>query len=350
MKKYLATMLAFLFSTQANANSHLSYAQRFHHHSHILDERRDYSVHLPANYAEHPGQHYPVVYLLDGESRMLQVAGIVEAFQSKLSAQTPEMIIVGIHNTDRMRDYTPTHYEKLPNGEQAPWREHTGGGRRFIDYMTQELMPIIDKNYRTAKPNVLIGHSLGGLLTLDALAAHDDFFQGFIAIDPSLWFDYPNYYQRLVGELNKPFTAPAALYLAIANNPFTPSLGRDSSHRDRLLALKSLVEPKKGGDFLMHSEYFEQADHHSVYHLAVYQGLQWIFAGYSIPTDPQILQLKTVKARYQALNQRLGSQLTPPYAMLEALEKKAKHWPTMQLSTTEIQAIKQYFYPSTHRD
>ncbi|MFB9136611.1 alpha/beta hydrolase [Vibrio olivae] len=349
MKKRLATSMAALLSAQVSAEPALNYAELFSHPSQTLNETRHYSVHLPRSYQQSPNKHYPVLYLLDGENRMLQVSGIANSFQGGLSAEVPELIIVGIHNTDRMRDYTPTHYEKLPSGEDVAWYKNTGGGKQFLNYLTTELMPVIDHDYRTTNPNLLVGHSLGGLISLDALSQHETYFQGVISIDPSLWFDYPNYYKTLKSKLNKPFTTPAALYLAIANNPFTPGLGRDNFHRDNLKRFSQDVAPSANSQLQFKSEYYPQQDHHTVYHLAVYQGLKWLFDGYALDSAPEKLQLESIKENYQRLNQRFNSQLKPDASALDSLAKKGERWPLMQISPKEIQRIKAYFYPSSEQ-
>ncbi len=348
MKKLLASTFAALLSTQVVAEPARTYAELFSHPSSILDENRQYSVHLPSSYDQNPHQKYPVLYLLDGENRMLQVTGIVDSFQGGLSPNVPEMIVVGIHNTNRMRDYTPTHSLTLPNGEAGPGYSDTGGGRRFFQYLTQELMPLINHQYRTAKPNILVGHSLGGLMTLDAIRHRNKEFQAYISIDPSLWFDYPNYYGELEKSFENAFKTPVSLYLAMANNPFTPGIGRSNFHRDHLLNFAEKIAPETTEDNLhFKSHYFENEDHHSVYHLAVYNGLMWLFDGYDLDITPGAFSFERVRASYHELNSRLHSELKPDREYLKRLEKKATRWPNMEIPAQEVTKIEAYFYPDT---
>ncbi len=347
MKKLLASTFATLLSTQVVAEQPLTYAELFNHPSTILNETRQYSVHLPSDYQRNKHQHYPVVYLLDGENRMLQVSGIIQSFQGGLSPNVPDMIIVGVHNTNRMRDYTPTHSLTLPSGDAGPGYAETGGGRQFLKYLTDELMPIINAQYRTAKPNIMIGHSLGGLTALDAMSLHTDDFQAYISIDPSLWFDYPNYYSYLEKSFEQPFKTPVSLYLAMANNPFTPGIGRSNFHRDHLLNFAKKIAPDADEKNLyLNSHYFENENHHTVYHLAVYNGLSWLFDGYGLNTAPGAMTLEKVRDRYQSLNLRLHSDLKPDQSYLKLLEKKAACWPNMEIPADEVKKIDAYFYPA----
>ena len=59
--------------------------------------------------------------------------------------------VVAIENVDRERDFTVTKIKtKRPN--------RMGGGRNFIQFIEKELLPYLDKNYKTNKDRTFIGH------------------------------------------------------------------------------------------------------------------------------------------------------------------------------------------------
>lgn len=344
--KLLSTLIAMLSLTSAQAEP-INYAQTYSHDSSILNEPRQYSVYLPEEYHLHPGQRFPVLYLLDGEQHLLEVAGITRSLRGGLTPSIPPVIIVAVHNTDRMRDYTPTHTEHLPNGQPAgPAYANTGGAPDFLRYLTRELRDDIEQKFRTIRPALLIGHSLGGLLALESVAKNNDDFQGIISIDASLWFDFPRNTERLQQAFNQPRQHPASLFIAIANNPYTPGFGYSTFHRDHLLQFAGNIA-SKAHNIDMTKRYYADEDHHSVYHLAVYQGLQWLFRGYRIDLSPDTFSFNQVKARYQALNQRLNSQLKPEQSRLTAIERKARGWPQMQIPSQQVSAILNYYFPSS---
>ncbi|MGE6277831.1 alpha/beta hydrolase [Aeromonas media] len=220
MTRLIAILFTMITLSSAEADMR-HYAERFTHHSTLLGEVRQYSVYLPEGYQQQPQQHFPVLYLLDGEKFLLEVAGITQALRAGLNPAIPPLIIVAVHNTDRMRDYTPSHTLVLPNGAPAgAGYAKTGGGPAFMEYLTRELRPLIERDYRTASPALLVGHSLGGLLTLDAVARDSGQFQGYIAIDASLWFDYPANYQRIERALLAPLKHPPR---CLSLWPTTPS-------------------------------------------------------------------------------------------------------------------------------
>src|SRR5258708_3207726 len=81
-------------------------------YSQTLGEERKVWVYMPHgdNGPSASGQRYPVVYLLDGDAHFSSVMGMIQQL-SEINGNTvcPDMILVGIPNTVRMRDLTPTH-------------------------------------------------------------------------------------------------------------------------------------------------------------------------------------------------------------------------------------------------
>ena len=58
----------------------------------------------------------------------------------------------------------------------------------------------MQKNYRVNDFRLLIGHSLGGYFALKTLYNHPKTFNGFVAHDPSIWFndfELKNLYQNV---------------------------------------------------------------------------------------------------------------------------------------------------------
>ena len=73
----------------------------------ILNEDRSIWIHVPkASNNNVAPERYPVVYLLDGDANF----PAVEAMLQQLGDGTvfPKMILVGIPNTNRLRDLTPS--------------------------------------------------------------------------------------------------------------------------------------------------------------------------------------------------------------------------------------------------
>ena len=138
----------------------------------ILGEKRKIWIHLPGDgdNALFAKQRYPVVYLLDGDAHFSSVVGMIQQLSTVNGNMIcPEMIVVGLPNTDRMRDLTPTHVASAPPMIDSATGKTTGGGEPFLSFMEKELMPYIESKYPTEPYKMFIGHSLGGLMVMQEI-------------------------------------------------------------------------------------------------------------------------------------------------------------------------------------
>lgn len=313
-------------------------------HSSLLGESHRYSVHLPRHYDT--ARRYPVIYLLDGDNHRNKVIGLVEGLADGLWPSMPEVILVGLDNRQRMRDYTPSHTETLPNGAPASSAYAlTGGGSRFLDFIEQELQPSIDAEYATSGLNILMGHSFGGLLTLEAVRSKRTGFNAFVAIDPSLWFDYPTYYQRLKQEMGAHQGSRGALFIAAADNPFTPGLGLSTLHRDLIRELGDTLASASAPGFIARAAFYPDTDHSSVVLPAMEDALRWLFDGYRIPFGQQSLDSQTVIKRYQRLSQRLGHEIKPTRASLQFQWSYIEHRLPAEQRSSLFRELLEFYYP-----
>lgn len=142
--------------------------------SKILNEDREILIHLPENYSN-SDKTYPVLYRLDG-SLILMTETVVIVNRLTYSYEiTPEMIIVAIKNTDRDKDMWPvnTKYYTQP---RVP------GAENFLGFISEELLPYIDSNYRTSNKRIICGQSLSTVFVLYAFLQQPGLFDSYIAI------------------------------------------------------------------------------------------------------------------------------------------------------------------------
>ncbi len=140
-------------------------------------------IYLPSDY-EASNNTYPVLYLLDGDAVKDDASRVVDELVT--SGVIPPVIVVAIGygsgRNMRMYDYTPT-VDSDGDG---------GGARDFWDFLTTELFPYIDSNYRVTPGGAyryIAGHSFGGIAVLYGFFFHNDAIKNFIATSPSLWWD-----------------------------------------------------------------------------------------------------------------------------------------------------------------
>ncbi|PTX43469.1 hypothetical protein C8P64_1997 [Christiangramia gaetbulicola] len=236
--------------------------------SNILDEERTCLISLPDSYHDSFNQSktYPVIILLDGDTHFKTASGIVHFMSSSRNRNNlmPESIIIAIENVDRERDFTVTKIKtKRPNT--------MGGGRDFLSFIEKELIPFIDGNYRTESFRTLIGHSLGGLLTLNSYMDKNSVFDAFISIDPSIWWSEEMMNNKVDSissiSLNK------KLYIATANQG-EANYERNKKKHDYFY---TLIEKKTEGTLNVEIKYYEKENHRSVPLIAMYEGLRYIY-------------------------------------------------------------------------
>ena len=300
--------------------------------SKILGEKRKVWVHVPSGVASSSKQRYPVVYLLDGTAHFYSVVGLIQQF-SQVNGNTlcPEMIVVGIANTDRTRDLTPTHVDSDPPYMTGTLAKTSGGGDRFMSFIEKELIPHIDARYPTRPYRTLIGHSLGGLMAIHALINHTKLFNAYIAIDPSLWWDNMRYLEATRRQFKEKTFAGTSLYMAYANTlekgMDISTVEKDSSAMSRhvrsIIALDRDLKTEKRAGLDYQSRYYSDDSHSTVPLIAEYDALRHIFRSYrfEITTkdflDPNVDIAGNLQRHHQKLSGFFGYEVLPSESYID---------------------------------
>jgi predicted alpha/beta superfamily hydrolase len=301
----------------------------------ILNEDREVDVYVPASAADpsYAKRDYPVVYLLDGDAHFYTVAAMIRQLsQANANTEFPEMIVVGIPNTKRTRDLTPTHVDKVPGMDDREAKS-SGGGEKFMAFIENELIPHIDSAYPTAPYRVLIGHSLGGLTAINALINHTGLFNACLAIDPSMSWDEQRLLKQARTELEKDRFEKNSLFLAVAN---TMEHGMDTAmakgdttrktlHIRSILQLARYLDTDKRNGLHVEWKYYPGYDHDAVPFVAEYDGLRSIFSFYDLHFpyrqffDPSYKGDTLIAAHFAAVSRRMGYRVTPPEHFINGL-------------------------------
>lgn len=214
MKYFIqAIILLILLSGCKNAPQAISYtgASTINLHSKQVNDDFAVFVSLPDDYEKNKGK-IPVVYLLDANLYFDIVATTLKKYAEV--GLLPSAILVGIGYKDletmdslRNRDYTfPT---AIPEYEMTI----SGKADRFLSFIEEELIPVIDAKYPNDKTRrTLMGHSLGGYFTIYALQQNllnkKNTFGGYIAASPSVHYNH-NYLLNELEKINANDTAKA---------------------------------------------------------------------------------------------------------------------------------------------
>jgi predicted alpha/beta superfamily hydrolase len=189
-------------------------------------------ISLPKHYSSKDTVRYPVLYLLDG--------GL--GFPIAHSARTAldmiggleDVIIVGIDYefelsytpwfTGRWRDYTPGKDANLdvnpgfikgfglPEGSLS-----SGGAPVFLNVIRNEIIPLIEREYKTNGDRGISGHSFGGLFAGYCLFEAHDLFKRFGVNSPSFWWN-----NKAMFEVEKKFSEshtslPVTVFMSVGS-------------------------------------------------------------------------------------------------------------------------------------
>lgn len=159
--------------------------QRFH--SDILKNDRDVWICLPPNF--NPGKEYPILYMMDGQNLLYDSLAYAGSWQIpskllELSREELDLIIVAVANAGsgrgRSKEYSWFESKGNPSGK----------GEEFLRFMCEELIPELESNYKIiSEKRGIIGSSLGGLISIQALIEYPSIFQLGGVFSASFWFN-----------------------------------------------------------------------------------------------------------------------------------------------------------------
>jgi predicted alpha/beta superfamily hydrolase len=267
----------------------------------VLGETRHVEVTLPASYAWATQRRYPVLYLLDGQTH----GGHAVASSRFLAAQgqLPELIVVSVHSTVRVRDFTQTDWPQAWIGG--------GGAAHFTRFLMTELVPRIERDYRTLSSppyRILAGHSASGQYVLHELATEPADFQAYLALAPSLDWDDRLPIRELESALPRADRPARFVYFAYGDD-------REQALADDLRLAHALAAAAPG-TLRAQVRAFPEETHPALPLLGMIDALRSLYAGYSLPEGLAARGLPAVEAHYAELSRRLGTPVTVPEAAL----------------------------------
>ena len=311
-------LLALLAATRASAQQSsppYEAPERLVIKSQVLGENRVVFVRTPPGYARGK-ERFPVLYMTDGDAHIQQASATVAFLAS--NARMPEMIVVGITNTDRTRDLTPTHVAQLPNNPSLRFPT-SGGSDKFLKFVETELIPLVESKYRTQPYRVFAGHSLGGLFAVHTLLTRPELFNAYIAASPALQWD--NF--LLIGRAREFFEARKELGRTLFVSLAAEAGGIGSAFGQ----FRDVLGKQQVRGFVWEAVRFEDEDHFSAVMRGYYAGLRKVFDGWLYPIDPSTNVvaggLKGVEEHYRKLSERLGFTVPPPEALMNQVGYQA---------------------------
>lgn len=284
-------------------------------HSDILKEDRRILIYTPKD-STNPAKAYPVVYVLDADNHFAQMVEYSKYLSRQDVFVIPPLIVVGITNTDRNRDLTPSHsnidYSGKPDTSANSPYKNSGGNEHFFQFIQKELMPYVNSNYKTQPYRIFAGHSFGALTTINCLINHPDMFDAYIAVSPSFWWDQKFLMKLADKKLKEGSTLSKTLFFSDGNED---SSSPGSPFHTNVLQFESLLETHniKGLDF----EYmaYPSESHMTVPIKAYYDGLRFIYHQWTLPpVSDEEINAEIIMKHYKELSQRFGYPVLPDEA------------------------------------
>jgi predicted alpha/beta superfamily hydrolase len=279
-------------------------------HSRVLKEERIVLVQLPEGYRESK-RKFPVLYLLDGEFFFQQVASTVR-FLSECGYMgpmwnrkypVPQMIVVGIVNVDRNRDYTPTHRVTIGSSRFPT----SGGADKFLEFLESELIPYIDSHFRTHPFRIVSGWSFGGLFTVHAFLNKPGVFDAYIAVSPTMSWDnqLPVKQAAALSKSGKLNTKP--LVVTLGNLEKGGSMEQSVTN-----GLVPLLKNNPAGKANFQYLEIENENHFSTPYKAFYEGLRSIYSNWVLPEKLAAKGPESIKTFYRDLSGFYGYPVEMP--------------------------------------
>lgn len=344
-QKWTMTLLLLSFFTMAQTP--ISIGTQIELFDPLIDQNRTLQIYLPPSYGQSDmqDQHYAVLYLLDSETNFIHTVGTVERLSKFPYPTIPEIIVVGIVNNNRNRDLTPVA-RKQEIQEQLllpPFAYKSGGNSGFFDFIVHQLQPYITSNYRTNGYNILLGHSFGAITALNFLYHHPEKMQGFIAQDPSIWWEDAFMLQQYKTlENNSAIFKDKKLFIGQVGPE--QNKGSLQDHYRYIQDFSTYICQNQGETLAYNYSQYPGEDHGSIVLKANVDALRYIFEGYyidfkQIPENPIVVQ-----QQFKDFNERIKFNFKPSKAYLNYLVKHFSHKQNTEL-TQYFTALLNDIYP-----
>ena len=224
-----------------------------------LNSVRRIKIKLPKNYDENADEKYPVIVVFDGDYLFEPVTGQVD-FQTYFD-DMPSSIVVGImQGEERVYDSFYDALTGLP----------VDSGLRFHEFVSDELLPYIDKKYNTSKFKVAVGHDAMGSFVNSYLFKEDSSFHAYVCISPDFEGSLRNFISKRLTVLNEDIF----YYMATAEKDI-PQV------REKILETNALIKEVDNQNITYYFDDFNDETHYTLVTGAIAKSFDKIFSIYN---------------------------------------------------------------------
>ena len=276
-------LLLILLSPMCALAGPVKYADSFMIDSNAFGEEREIMVSLPDTYESNSSLVYPVIYIVRGQIDMLSVIASLDM----LSTEVPEFIVVGITGMGELR---PTE-----TGEQS----------QFSQLVHNEVIPHIDKEYRTAPYRILVGHSGAGRFVMNDWFTRGTDFNEYYLISSSPGNKQER--EHAISIKGEEVQKKGELLVSISNEK--------NSARAMFDEFKSIEALSNNVRFIE----FPEETHMSGRIPSIIAGLRQSFDNWNPSPDVQSGKFESLQNHYRGLSQQYGFDVEVPLETMKRL-------------------------------
>ena len=289
--KNILTLLACLFLIN------LSFSQsnvELTINSESLGEDRIVDIHIPESYSSND-ENYPVIYCLDGEYAQLIVNGSIEYYA--YFKKVPECIIVSIRQNYFNADTTA--YKRW---EDCSYTWTTGllneKGENFKNFIDKELIPAIDKEYRTSSFRTIIGHSFTANFVNYYLLDDSPLFNAYISISPYYTL---NMFEVLKSKIEN-LSEPVYYFTTYGEKDLT---GHQKSVKNFDKEFSKIEN--KNFNYYLYDLKGNEATHFTIYPKSLPSAIEFVFSSYAPISENEYKEVLPLNDKVSYLNHRYAT-------------------------------------------
>ncbi len=289
MKKISLFLIICLIQVGLNAQENVTIGKYKKVDSKSLGGEVTYLVHLPDDY-ENSDIQYPVVYMMN--SHIISAFANACATMDKLSIERiPDMILIGISNTGVARKYwcCPDSSGNAEHGEV------------FHNFLKEELIPEIDKNYRTNDYKILAGQSNTGLFVMYNLLFFPDLFNDYVIASPMFGWCPDFYLNKMKTFLNNNTKINNRLYMSYGDLDYVQVL-------DHIEDFKELLKQSPSGKEWK-VDLIENTGHVPL--ITLNNALLFFFSECTMNAERRKFNVSDMKSHFNKLSEKYGFTVIP---------------------------------------
>jgi predicted alpha/beta superfamily hydrolase len=294
MKNLSLFLMSCILYLGSNAQNDVTIGKNKKFTSGMLGGEITYVEHLPDGY-EKTDQRYPVVYMMNGQN-LSQFANDAATLDNLAGERIPDMILIGISNTGAAGNYW-----SCPDDSG-----HVKGAKVFAAFLKEELLPEIERNYRTNGYRILEGQSNSALFVIHQFLNDPELFDGYIAASPMFGWCSGFFQNNTRSFLREHPGIRKKLYLSYGDLDYVQVLKPMKEYRE---VLKKAPE-----GLLWKADLIENTGH--VPYSTLNNALLFFFSGCTMNDERRQLEVPQVKSHFAALSEEYGFTVNPKAGVL----------------------------------